>query len=178
MRKKRTRSGYKLQKSPALFGTRCRVFPIKTEKGPIQVRIKQDGTTKNDCERNAGHRLLEKIRREHPRLKLIVIEDGLSSNGPHIEELLRHRMSFLLGPKPGDHAYLFNKWIEAHDSGEVTTLTWALPKGNTGELSFTNNLPLNASHEKLRVNFLEYLEQQFPAIRISAENGLFSSSAS
>ena len=129
------------------------VIPLAPE--PI---IKQDGTTKNDCERNAGQRLLEKIRREHPRLKLIVIEDGLSSNGPHIEELLRHRMSFLLGAKPGDHAYLFNKWIEAHDSGEVTTLTWALPKGNTGELSFTNNLPLNASHEELRVNFLEYLE--------------------
>ena len=79
------------------------VIPLAPE--PI---IKQDGTTKNDCERNAGHRLLEKIRREHPRLKLIVIEDGLSSNGPHIEELLRHRMSFLLGAKPGDHAYLFN----------------------------------------------------------------------
>ena len=129
------------------------VIPLAPE--PV---IKQDGSTKNDCERNAGQRLLEKIRREHPHLKLIVIEDGLASNAPHIAELVRHRMSFLLGAKPGDHAFLFDKWIEAHDAGAVTTLTWELPKGRTCELSFTNNLPLNASHQELRVNFLECLE--------------------
>lgn len=50
------------------------VVPLAPE--PI---IKQDGTTKNDCERNACKRLLEKIRREHPHLQFIVIEDALAS---------------------------------------------------------------------------------------------------
>ena len=129
------------------------VIPLAPE--PI---IKQDGTSKNDCERNACRRLLEKIRSEHPHLKLIVIEDALASNAPHIADLARQRMSYILGAKPGDHAFLFDKWIEAHDAGEVTTLAWDLPKGHTCELSFTHDLPLNESHQDVRVNFLEYIE--------------------
>ena len=37
------------------------VFPLAPE--PI---VKDDGATKNDCERNAAKRLLEDVRREHP----------------------------------------------------------------------------------------------------------------
>ena len=55
------------------------VIPLMPE--PI---IKQDGTDKNDCERNAAKRLLVKLRQDHPHLKLIVTEDSLSSNAPHI----------------------------------------------------------------------------------------------
>ena len=71
------------------------VIPLAPE--PIQ---KQDGSTKNDCERNAAKRLLRKIRQEHPRLKLLVIEDALASNAPHIRDLLELNMHFLLGVKP------------------------------------------------------------------------------
>jgi len=78
------------------------VIPLAPE--PIQ---KQDGSTKNDCERSAARRLLAKIRREHPRLKLIVVEDGLASNGPHVRDLIACGMHFILGAKPGDHAFLF-----------------------------------------------------------------------
>ena len=83
------------------------VIPLAPE--PIQ---KQDGSTKNDCERNAARRLLRKIRREHPHLKLIVIEDGLASNGPHVRDLIDNGMHFILGVKPGDHAFLFEQ-VEA-----------------------------------------------------------------
>ncbi|MGA2069456.1 MAG: hypothetical protein ABSG86_31180 [Thermoguttaceae bacterium] len=83
------------------------VIPLAPE--PIQ---KQDGSTKNDCERNAARRLLAKIRREHPRLKLIVVEDGLASNGPHVRDLIESDMHFILGVKPGDHAFLFEQ-VEA-----------------------------------------------------------------
>ena len=53
---------------------RREVIPLAPE--PIH---KQDGSTKNDCERNATKRLVGKIRQEHPHLKLIVVEDGLAS---------------------------------------------------------------------------------------------------
>ncbi|MEA3294173.1 MAG: hypothetical protein U9P81_04240 [Euryarchaeota archaeon] len=56
------------------------VIPLAPE--PI---IKQDGESKNDSERNASKRFLEKLRKTHPHLHLIVIEDGLSSNAPLIE---------------------------------------------------------------------------------------------
>ena len=46
-----------------------------------------DGACKNDCERNAAKRLLGHLRQDHPKLKLIVVEDSLSSNGPHLKLL-------------------------------------------------------------------------------------------
>lgn len=63
------------------------VIPLMPE--PI---IKQDGQTKNDCERNAAKRFLAKFRQDHPHLEVIVTEDGLSANGPHILELQQQRM--------------------------------------------------------------------------------------
>src|SRR5205807_531876 len=58
------------------------VIPLMPE--PI---IKQDGQTTNDCERNAAKRFFAKFRKDHPHLPVIVIEDGLSSNAPHITGL-------------------------------------------------------------------------------------------
>ena len=129
------------------------VIPLAPE--PI---IKQDGATKNDCERNAAKRLLPKIRAEHPQMKFIVIEDGLSSNAPHIADLKAARMNFILGVKPGDHAYLFDAWIAAHDRHEVTTIRSRTKNGGEVEISFASNLPLNASHPDLLVNFLQLIE--------------------
>lgn len=55
------------------------VIPLCPE--PINNR---DGDKKNDCERNASKRLLSDVRREHPHLPLILSEDGLASNAPHL----------------------------------------------------------------------------------------------
>ena len=58
----------------------CRqVIPLCPE--PI---TKQDGATKNDCERNACHRFLTDLKREHPRLNLTICSDALSATAPHI----------------------------------------------------------------------------------------------
>lgn len=79
----------------------CReVFPLAPE--PI---LKQDGVRKNDCERNAAKRLLTDIRREHPHMKFIVIEDALASNAPHIRLLQELKCRFILGAKASDHAF-------------------------------------------------------------------------
>jgi hypothetical protein len=128
------------------------VIPLAPE--PIR---KQDGSSKNDCERNAARRLLQKIRREHPRLKLLVVEDGLASNAPHVRDLLELRMHFLLGVKPGDHEFLFQRVSAAFDEDRVTTFSW--PEGGvTCEIAFVHQLPLNESNQDLRVNFLQYAE--------------------
>jgi hypothetical protein len=62
-----------------LHPDRREVIPLMPE--PM---IKQDGTKKNDCERHAAKRFISKLRQDHPHLKLIVTEDSLSSNAPHI----------------------------------------------------------------------------------------------
>jgi len=130
--------------------------------------IQQDGNNKNDCERNAAKRLLEKIRQEHPHLKLIVVEDGLSTNAPHIRLLKNLRMHFILGAKQDDHQHLFEKVIEAFDEDRETTRTWTDEKRDvTCEITFIHNLPLNKSNPDLLVNFLQYGEYDASGNRIA-----------
>jgi hypothetical protein len=78
------------------------VIPLMPE--PI---VKQDGTEKNDCERNAAKRFITKLRQAHPHLKVIITEDALSSNAPHIETLHDYGCHYILSVKEGDHDYLF-----------------------------------------------------------------------
>src|SRR5208283_5317532 len=128
------------------------VIPLAPE--PI---VKLDGSEKNDCERNAAKRLLRQIRQEHPHLKLIVVEDGLASNAPHIRELLNLNMHFILGAKPGDHPFLFEQVLAAFEADRVTTICWTQGEVSC-EIIFINDLPLNESNQDLRVNFLQYAE--------------------
>lgn len=138
------------------------VHPDLKEVIPLapEMIIKQDGTTKNDCERNAAKRFLEKLRKDHPHLPIIITEDALSPNAPHINELKKHNCSFILGVKPADHEFLFNYMNNALQNGETTKFEYTDEENPevTHSFHFINNVPLNKSNQNLRVNFLEYRE--------------------
>ncbi len=129
------------------------VIPLAPE-----MIIRQDGSTKNDCERNAARRFLQKLRQDHPHLPLIVVEDALSSNGPHIRDLQQHRMHYILGVKQGDHPLLFHHLEQAAKQGEVTVHAMVDPKDPkvTHVFRFLNGVPLNQSNLDLPVNVIEY----------------------
>jgi hypothetical protein len=133
---------------------RREVIPLMPE--PI---IKQDGTDKNDCERHAAKRFIVKLRQDHPHLKVIVTEDSLSSNAPHIQVLQDHHLHYILGVKEGDHASVFEQVEAAEHAGRVTY--YDRDDAETGlshRFRFVSDVPLNASHADLRVNFLECWE--------------------
>jgi hypothetical protein len=133
---------------------RREVIPLMPE--PIR---KQDGTEKNDCERHAAKRFIAKLRQDHPHLKVIVTEDSLSSNAPHIQFLQDHDLHYILGVKEGDHAGLFAHVAAAEHAGRVTY--YERDDAETGvrhRFRFVSDMPLNASHADLRVNFLECWE--------------------
>jgi hypothetical protein len=134
---------------------RREVIPLMPE--PI---VKQDGTEKNDCERHAAQRLITKLRQDHPHLKLIVTEDSLSSNAPHMQMLQDHHLHYILGVKEGDHAYLFKHVAAAEQAGRVTY--YERNDAETGlrhRFRFVSDMPLNEAHAALRVNFLECWEE-------------------
>lgn len=138
------------------------VHPDRREVLPLcpEMIRNQDGSTKNDCERNAAKRFFVDLRREHPHLKLVVIEDALSANAPHIKELQRHDLRFILSAKPGDHAFLFDYLDEAAGRSEVTEIVLPDPDGKkvTHVFRFLNGVPLNQSCPETKVNVLEYWE--------------------
>jgi hypothetical protein len=140
----------------AIIHPDCRaVIPLMPE--PI---VQQDGTEKNDCERNAAKRFIIKLRQDHPHLKFIITEDALSSNAPHIETLHDYGCHYILGVKAGDHAYLFQQVQAAEHAGRVTYYErHDRAAGVVHRFRFVNDVPLNASNPDVRVNFLEYWER-------------------
>jgi len=137
-----------------MFGA-CVVHPDIKSVIPLcpEPILNQDGNSKNDCERNACKRFLQHFRREHPHLKAILVEDGLSSTAPHIRMIEEFNLKYILVAKPGDHQYLFDQ-LEKSDAAvnhEIRT-----EDGNYHQFRFLNNLALNKSNQDVKVNVLEY----------------------
>src|SRR5271157_3076772 len=130
------------------------VIPLAPE--PI---IQQDGQTKNDCERNATRRWLKQFRQEHPHLPIIVVEDALSANAPHLRDLREARAHYIIGVKPGDHAFLFQHLQTLDEAGQMQVLTLHDPTtGVLHHFRFCNGAPLNEANPDELVNVLEYWE--------------------
>jgi len=125
------------------------VIPLAPE--PI---LKQDGYKKNDCERNAAKRLLEKIRREHPHLKMIIVEDALYANAPHIKLIKQLNMSYIISVEPDDHSYLF-EFIKAVNMQEKEEQD---RDGTIHRYRWFNGAPLNDANSDCEINFLDYEE--------------------
>ncbi len=150
--------------------TGCGYLPRKCRIGTflslaVEPIVRADGDAKNDCERNATKRLLRRLRSQHPKLKILIVEDGLASNAPHVAELKAAGMSFLLGVKPGDHKHLFEQVIEQMEHDNHLTETYQVVSGKQTIRTETNYIAavsLNKSHADLQVHFLQHYEFKTP----------------
>lgn len=131
------------------------VHPNKKNVIPLcpEAILNQDGNIKNDCERNACKRFLENFRREHPHLKAIILEDGLSSNAPNIRTLQEYDLRYILVAHRGDHQYLFEQF-EGSEKAVYHEITEE--NGTYHQFRFLNGVSLNKSNQDLKVNVLEY----------------------
>ena len=121
--------------------------------------VQQDGTDKNDGERNAAKRFVAKLRRAHPPLQFLITEDSLSSKAPHIETLHAYGLPYLLGVTAGDHASRFQRVQAAEHAGDVTAdERHDRAAGVVHRFRFVNDGPRKASHAEVRVNFIESWE--------------------
>ena len=120
------------------------VLPLCPE--PI---TKQDGSTKNDCERNACYRFLNDLKKEHPRLKLTIVSDALSANAPQINEILSYGYNFIINTKPDGNRTLF-EWTKGITKETVKTVDQ-----NKYIFRYVNDVPLNDTKNSPKVNFLE-----------------------
>lgn len=125
------------------------VIPLAPE--PI---LKRDGYKKNDCEFNASKRLLETMRREHPHLKAIIVEDALYANAPHISLIKKLNLRYIIGAKPDNHKYLF-EFINAAKMQEKEEQT---ADGTIHRYRWFNGAPLNDANADCEINFLDYEE--------------------
>lgn len=112
----------------------------------------QDGALKNDCERNAAKRLLDWLCTHYKGHKLLLTEDALYANGPHIRQIISSNFSYILAIKPDGNKSLFT----AFDYNERVKRYQRTDKGIKHSFEYLNNLPFNSSNADLRVNVLRY----------------------
>ena len=134
------------------------VHPEKKQVVPLAPEpIKNsDGHKKQDCEINAGKRFLDRIRKEHPKLRIVITADDLYSRQPFIVALNQNKMSYILIAKPSSHKVLFDQLMEKEDLDQVQLLEWQDHKGAIHRYEWINDIRLNGNKSAPLVNFFEY----------------------
>jgi hypothetical protein len=133
------------------------VLPIDFE--PI---IKSDGQSKDCSERNAAKRLIPSLASQYPKRQLLIVEDALAANGPHIQLLNEHGMDYVIGAKVKGNVKLFESFdLRRHSEQRDQVIEFEQIDSRTGITQgclFSNSLPLNDSHKDLLVNLMEFWE--------------------
>ncbi|MTI11776.1 transposase [Sansalvadorimonas verongulae] len=128
------------------------VLPLAPE--PI---VHQDGSTKNDCEKNALKRLLAHTKREHPHLELAIVLDGLYADAPTIELIKSYGWHFIIVAKDGNHGSLVEAMDTLDENGQVKRLESCEDNGTRHWYRYAESVPLNKS-DPGQVNVLDYVE--------------------
>lgn len=143
-----------------LFGAPC-IPRDKRAGSPLMPAplVNQDGTEKNAGERNAAHRGVTTLRRDHPTLKVMGPAESLRSQAPHIETFHQHDRHDLLGGKESAHAFVCTPGAEADQAGRVTSEDREeRQQGLHHRLRLVGGRPLTASNASLRVTGIECWE--------------------
>ena len=122
---------------------------------PEEVR-NTDGAEKQDCEINAGKRLIRNLRKDHPHLPLIIVADSLYSKQPFVEALAKERMHYVLVAKEEDHKVLMEYVEGAKALKETSRLEARDAKGRLHVYEWINGVPLNGNEDAPSVNWLSY----------------------
>ena len=144
------------------------VFPVFGE-----AITRQDGATKNDCERNACKRLLPEIRAVLPDEKIVVLLDGLYADGRTIRALQKegNDMDFIIVIKEG---YVLEQVAQQAKEASLNRLEFKKDfnrdKPKLCRLEWSSNLILNGANQEIRVNYLAYKEIDLQTGTVSYSN--------
>lgn len=150
-KKGKIRYEHQIVQSALIHPAMRQVIPL----APEAVR-NTDGADKQDCETEAGKRLVKKIRKVHPKLKIILVADSLHSKQPLIEEAKAAGMRYILVVKPNDHKILM-EWVnEQRQLKEVSRMEMKDMKGRLHVYEWINEVPLNGNKKTILTNYFEY----------------------
>lgn len=120
--------------------------------------VKQDGCIKEDCERNAAKRWLQKFREKHPHLSATILGDDAFCTQPYICDLRLNRCGFILSCQPGSHKTLFD-WIDGlRQVGDLAAKEQKFRDGKNWYIAtyeYANNVPLRDGEDATYINFVQ-----------------------
>ena len=113
---------------------------------PEPIR-QQDGSAKNDCEQIASRRQFQQLRREHPHLKLIIVQDALADSGPNVQLLESLNMKYIIVSKKPTFQY------KPH---LVKNYEFRDKEGTLHKYRFANDISLNGVYLEQKTNRFEW----------------------
>ena len=87
-----------------------------------------------------------------------MVEDALSSNAPHLDDLRAADLRFIIGVKPGSHAFLFAQMQTASDAGRTCVLNLQDAGGVQHHYRWLEKASLNESNADVLVTMIDYQE--------------------
>ena len=138
----------------------CIVHPDQKTVIPLapEAIVRQDGSTKNDCEKNAIKRFLAHTKREHPHLKFVILLDGLHADNPTIELIKSYDWHYIIVAKDGNHVPLIEATNALCDEGKLNYHDSVDEDGTKHWYRFANSVPLNAADLPEIINVLDYVQ--------------------
>jgi hypothetical protein len=117
--------------------------------------VPQDGVKKQDCELNAGKRILARRIQEIQSDEITILGDDLYAHEPFCLDVLGQKYNFILVCKPESHKTIY-EWIEGSmdekrerifDGKEHQVITY----------KYMENVPMRDGKDALLVNFVEVI---------------------
>jgi len=126
------------------------VFVVNNE--PI---IKQDGETKNDCERNAAKRLFGRLSDTFADQSVVYVMDALYACAPIIKQIVGQgaQAKYVVNAKEKGNKHLFSQFDELNEAGQIK---WVKKRVKDGlyHLGYANDLSINKSNAGVKCNLL------------------------
>lgn len=113
----------------------------------------QDGDQKEDCETNAFKRFLDKFRKDHDKLEIIINADALYATTPIIETIHSHKANYIFKIQAANHKTLI-KNVSSVDKSKIEARSI---RNNKLVIEWVNDVELFSS-TKARTNYIEAWE--------------------
>jgi hypothetical protein len=120
--------------------------------------LPRDGVEKQDCERNAAHRWIQRNTDHFADRSVTILADDLHCNQPFCELLLKHHLDFILTCKPDSHTTLYEEVALLDQAGAVTRCenrVWTGKEHHLWNYRFVTCVPLRRPPHALKVNWCE-----------------------
>lgn len=130
-----------------------RVYPLEPE-----FILPQDGSKKQDCERNAAKRWVERCASRFAPWQATILTDDLHCHQPFCTLLLENKLNFILVCKPDSHQTLYEEIELLERVGGIESVTVRCWNGRFTEqrcYRYVNQVPLRAGADALLVNWCE-----------------------
>jgi hypothetical protein len=145
------RYSHQILQSTVVAPGKRQVIPL----GPEFISNKSMGGVQ-DCELEAGKRLIPKLRSAHRQLSMVIVGDSLYSKQPFIKVLKEQKMHFILGAKPKDHKSLMEDIEGLRRGGYLSRLEYTDKKKKRYVCEWVNDIPLNGYLGGEVVNYIEF----------------------